>query len=830
VKYPQSSFNAGELSPQMAGRSDLAKYNSGVQKCQNWIPLVHGPVTKRPGFEHRIRLKNHDKAARLYDFAYTADTAFVIEIGDLYMRFHTPDGQVVTEGPTDIEGATQANPVVITMTGHPYSNGDTIYIKEVRGMTELNGREFTVANAAANTIELSGEDGTGHTAYVSNGTVQQPTEITTTYTEAELDDLDFEYSGATIWIAHGDHRHAKLVYDASDGSWTLSDLPMEDGPWNLENTTSTTLTPSATTGSGITITASAVTGINNDQGFLSTDVDRLITIDHSGTWGVAVITAVGSTTSVTADVITDFGATTAQLGWRLGAWSDTEGWPKQVEFNNERLWWGKTDTWPLRLWGSAIGLYYTHTFQDTPAADDAIDVEIGGRQADEIQWLVSGSKFAVGTGRAEYWLAGGDGNGSITNTSRQVIAGSREGCGTTRPEMAGNTLLYMTRHNKALKELKYSFEEEAFTGQILTALAEHLTRDYTITEMAFQKDPWRVLWCRRSDGTLLGLTYYPEHEVFGWSVHVIAGEDADIERIAVIPGSTSDQLFAIVKRTINSSTVRYLERMDGQFTGSDTDDAHFLDSYLCLDNRQTVESISYADPGIISLTGHGYSNGDLVTFRRSDREFDSDTSLHYEDFYVVNKAANTFQVETSVGGGAIDLTNYEPDDDDVTHTVALKETVIYAADHLEGETVECCVDGAATTTYTVSAGSITLEDAGSVVCLGLKYEADLELWPPGFAENQRATVAETRRISGVIFQLFKAIGIKFGRSFSNLFDIPFLDNNTPLGRAVPLQNGLTKEWEMESGHDTATHTCIRSDQPYPATILAVYQEAEVEQD
>ena len=66
-----------------------------------------------------------------------------------------------------ITGATQANPVVITSSAHGLSNGDVVRIFEVVGMTEINERNFTVANQVTNSFELSGEDGTGHTAYSS---------------------------------------------------------------------------------------------------------------------------------------------------------------------------------------------------------------------------------------------------------------------------------------------------------------------------------------------------------------------------------------------------------------------------------------------------------------------------------------------------------------------------------------------------------------------------------------------------------------------------------------------------------------------------------------
>lgn len=78
-----------------------------------------------------------------------------------------------------ITGATQADPVVITSVAHPFSNGDTVRITGVVGMTEINDTDFTVANVTANTFELQGEDGTAYTAYTSDGTA---TKLETSFT------------------------------------------------------------------------------------------------------------------------------------------------------------------------------------------------------------------------------------------------------------------------------------------------------------------------------------------------------------------------------------------------------------------------------------------------------------------------------------------------------------------------------------------------------------------------------------------------------------------------------------------------------------------------
>lgn len=72
-----------------------------------------------------------------------------------------------------ITGATQANPVVLTVVGHGIPDGASIYVESVGGMTQINDLAFTVDNPATDTLELKGVDGSAYTAYTTGGTVKQ---------------------------------------------------------------------------------------------------------------------------------------------------------------------------------------------------------------------------------------------------------------------------------------------------------------------------------------------------------------------------------------------------------------------------------------------------------------------------------------------------------------------------------------------------------------------------------------------------------------------------------------------------------------------------------
>ena len=96
IDYQQSSFNAGELSPLVKGREGLEKYGSGLKTCENALVLAHGPVTSRGGFRYIGDVKTHSKEVKLIPFEFNEDQAYVLEMGNEYMRVWMDGGQIVT--------------------------------------------------------------------------------------------------------------------------------------------------------------------------------------------------------------------------------------------------------------------------------------------------------------------------------------------------------------------------------------------------------------------------------------------------------------------------------------------------------------------------------------------------------------------------------------------------------------------------------------------------------------------------------------------------------------------------------------------------------------
>jgi hypothetical protein len=231
--YPiQAIFTRGELTPLLHSRVDLEYFKMSYKYAENFILARHGGLMNRPGTKFLGEVRDHNKKARLVKFRFSRTQVYVLEFGDLYVRFWAVDGHV-TSASNSITGITQANPGVLTYSGADnFANGDKVFISGVLGMTQVNGIEVEVANVntAANTFELLGLNTTTFDAYTSGGTVSKIYKVTTTYTEAEVPELQFAQSNDVIYIAHKSHAPAKLQR-FTETNWTLSDVVFVDGPY-----------------------------------------------------------------------------------------------------------------------------------------------------------------------------------------------------------------------------------------------------------------------------------------------------------------------------------------------------------------------------------------------------------------------------------------------------------------------------------------------------------------------------------------------------------------------------------------------------------------------
>ncbi len=424
-----------------------------------------------------------------------------------------------------------------------------------------------------------------------------PFELATPYETADLPRLKLNQTFDVVYLFHPQRPQHKLLR-FGDTSWSMVQIDFTDGPYLPENVDETkTLRPLATSGE---TTVEAV----GHMPFASTDVDRLIRINHSGTWGVARVTEFISATEVRVTVLTNFGAATAQAAWRLGLWSETSGFSTHGTIHEERLVQGGAAVAPDRIDGSKIGAFedYTPGTED----DDPLSRSLAGNQANNILWMISAEALLIGTLGREVRLVADDQQSALTPSNSRARKATTRGSADILAVEVGDAVLFVQRQGRTVRELAFNLESDGFRAPSMTRRAQHLPLS-GIRDMAYQQEPWSVLWVVLNSGDLLGFTYVREEEVLAWHLHKLGGNGV-VEAVTTIPGTAQDDVYLIVRRTINGQTRRYIEVLENEFEADTAqEDAFFVDSGLTYDGAPatTISGLDHLEGETVQILADG---------------------------------------------------------------------------------------------------------------------------------------------------------------------------------------------------------------------------------
>lgn len=442
-------------------------------------------------------------------------------------------------------------------------------------------------------------------------------EIVSPFLEAELFDIKFAQSADTMYICHPNHHPRKLTRTGHT-NWVLTNDVIINGPFMDHNVETTTLQAShKVVGATTTVTASSTTGINANQGFLSTDVGRLLHISS----GHLKITSVTSTTVVVGIVIQDLSTVLATTDFALGSFSDTTGYPSCVTFFEQRLVFAATKAQPQTIFFSRSADYenFDDQYHQTVADDDAIVYTIASNQVNAIRFLTATRTLIIGTAGGEFAVDGGGTGQAITPTNILINKQSNHGAANVDGIAVGNATLFLQRAKRKIRELAYNFDVDGYVAPDLTILAEHIT-ETGITQMAYQEEPNSIIWCVRTDGQLLGFTYQREQQVTAWHRHIFGGAfgsgNAVCESVEVLPTDSSEyQVWVIVKRTINGVTKRYVEYLHNlDFDETDDTSFNYLDSQLAYNGSATttISGLDHLEGQTVSVLADGATHPDKV--------------------------------------------------------------------------------------------------------------------------------------------------------------------------------------------------------------------------
>ena len=821
IRGDQPSLSAGELSDDLRGRGDLAAYREGAKTLDNLWPRIQGGAEKRAGTRDRGAVPDASKLYRLITFARGRDDRYILELGPNTLKIIDPDsGEYLQASSVDIELAT------------PWD-----------------------ADAVAG--------------------------------------INWVQSVDVIYFASDDSSiSTRILQRFAIDDWRLVEFDLTDGPYLPLNGTSITITPSATVGVGITLTASdplfeaghvgTLFRLETAQSSLAVqswapgeDVDPLDIIQNDGRvyqaiglgsttpagraepihdegiasdgavdWeymhdgqGVAEITAVGSSTSATANVLQELPAASATKYWREGAFSGVAGWPAVCALHQERLWFFNTpvqrDTGHAsRSSGySATGADFKPTTKfGLVSSDDAVQATFADSEVNAIVWALSADRLYVASEAAIKQITGPSDREPISPGGRLAdevaTTGARK---RVRPVKTHDAILFPSADGGELHELVL----KSVGTRDLTVRARHVAAS-SIAELALLRYPDKRVFLRRDDGSLYVLLYQRGENVAAFAPCKLGGSfDGGapvVESMAVVPQSDGpDTLWMIVKRTVNGATVRRRESLERiWFRDQALDEAqHYCDSCIVVDRwnvdpAKTVSvslDVSGADrPGdsvTVTPTGHSLSANDELWIRKTSlpaRASDEPGPLR-----ILMTGATAGTLLSSAPDSLLDATLDE---------WALADADVTGLSHLEGEDVAVLADGFPVSDLAVASGAITLPDPAAYIVVGLPYQARLVSLPIEPGSRLGSSRGVRKMAEQFVMVLKDTIGGVFGQRGQTLDPIATRVSGDALGRA-PGPRTETIARSVDSSYEVELEFEFLHELPTACTVLSIGVKADL---
>ncbi len=271
-------------------------------------------------------------------------------------------------------------------------------------------------------------------------------------------------------------------------------------------------------------------------------------------------------------------------------WNATDKYPRAITFHQQRLWFGGTTAKPQSIFGSKTDDFEDFTVGTNDA--DALEYAIASYKVNQVQWMSSTEVLLVGTAGGEFKVSGG--NAALTPSNVQVTRQTSYGGKNVQPRHVGYQTLFVQATGTSVRSYEYAWNQDVYESEDLTFLAEHIGKK-GIKDMAYQLVPDSILWVVCNDGTLAGLTYDKGRKIVGWHQHTT---DGTFESVAVVPQATVDQVWVIVRRTVNSVTKRYVE---------------YIDPNLHVDS-----ALTYSGSAVTTLSGLTHLEGKTVSILGDD--------------------------------------------------------------------------------------------------------------------------------------------------------------------------------------------------------------------
>lgn len=580
VATKQVSFAAGEISPTLHARDDLARYQIGLKACENFVVLLEGGITRAPGTRFVLPLKNENEAGALVPFrvsgavgdsymlVFNGGAMRVLYRGGVVPSFENPFELAVPWAAVDLENLRYG------------SDGNDIYLfcrgYAPRKVTRVDHADWTIGyyHPVGGPVSIQNVD---QAKTIRANAVSGTTELTASAPLFGAGDVgavwrldEPDLTAVPLWIGNenvntGDRRrNGGRVYESLSANGTSS------GP-----------NPPV-----------------HDEGDASSGSGKVVwRYLHAG-HGYVRITAVVSPLTATGTVelrLPDSVVSGPTYRWWSPAWSDLKGWPDIVRLNDGRL----LAIRDAEFWLSTAN--DVNSMEETALDDSAISSRLTSPDgaAIDIMWAVLTGVLVIGTRDGEWIVRAPNVSDALTVAGMRVLPDENQGSSPHIPAIVEGGAIFIGRSRRRLHYCKFDRLTEKLDIEEITVSARHILRGGAV-KLAFQADPHKLLWIVCDDGALVSVTFMPKQQVLGFARHPRV--NAKFEAVAAIPSSDAavSETYFIVRRTIDGVTRRYVEQLTDFFEPADPTaptaaGAWFVDCGLARTFETAVTTISGLD-------------------------------------------------------------------------------------------------------------------------------------------------------------------------------------------------------------------------------------------
>ena len=538
-KNPVITFNGGEVSPMLWGRSDLNKYRSFQKTLNNFIVEPQGGIKRRQGTTIRSRIGD------LEDFVDSIIEPWLID-RDNFFQMVFVDQEIRFFNPQGIQVFTLAIPYLPADFDELYFRQvyNTMYVCHPNYPVKIIDRTdqfvWTIDDAVINGGPFADDNfDTASTVTIADNTFPA---VTITALDPIFASTDV---GRLFRVVHPNPIALSDTFNSNDqsvslgvggltvtlrsgGTWSgtlnLEESLDDEVTWNVIGSISSKNNYNGEIIRDIVAYGAKVRVRSTD--YVSGNIDW--SLDTEGTfYNVYEITGFTSTTVVDAEALSAYDLAPSYVSWEwaLGAISDTTGYPTCCEIFDERLFLAGVEAYPADFYVSQTNIW--ENFQSGTLATSPFRFTLNSDVRNRTRWFLADQQLIAGTDNAEFTIGSRNQNQGISIENVIVQNQKQYGSEPIQPIRADSTSYFVEAGARRVRNLAYLFDTDSYMSDDMSILAPHLTDNNKIVKIAHSRTPDKIIWAVRDDGLLLSFTTEQEQNVGAWAKHPLVRNNSE---------------------------------------------------------------------------------------------------------------------------------------------------------------------------------------------------------------------------------------------------------------------------------------------------------------